>query len=99
MKRLVEVHYFVKSGCRDEFYRQINDKGIAGASRAETGNEKYDYYLSPTDPDELILFEVWSSPEAVRSHMETDHYRGLMELKKKFVIETKFSRYDAEPSA
>ena len=32
MKRLVEVYYFVKSGCRDEFYRQINDKGIAAAA-------------------------------------------------------------------
>ncbi|MBP3855181.1 MAG: antibiotic biosynthesis monooxygenase [Ruminiclostridium sp.] len=96
MKRLVEVHYFVKSGCRDEFYRQINDKGIAAAARAETGNEKYDFFFSPTDPDELVLFEMWSSPEAVQSHMETAHYRELMELKKELVIETTFSRYDAE---
>ena len=96
MKRLVEVHYSVKSGCRDEFYRQINEKGIAAAARDENGNEKYDYFFSPTNPDELVLFEVWSSPEAVQSHMETDHYRKLMELKKEFVIETTFSRYDAE---
>ncbi len=31
--------------------------------------------------------------------METEHYRKLMELKKEFVIETKLSKYDAEPSA
>lgn len=96
MKRIVEVHYFIKSGCRDEFFRQITEKGISAASRAETGNEKYDYFFSSTDPDELILLEVWSSPEAVQSHMETDHYRKLIELKKEFVIETTFSRYDAE---
>ncbi|MBP5605298.1 MAG: antibiotic biosynthesis monooxygenase [Ruminiclostridium sp.] len=96
MKRIVEVHYFVKSGCRAEFFRQINEKGISAAARAETGNEKYDYFFSPIDPDELILLEVWSSPEAVQSHMETDHYRKLIELKKEFVVETTFSRYDAE---
>ena len=96
MKRLVEVHYFVKKGCRDEFYRQVNESGIAAASRTEDGNEKYDYYFSPTNQDELILFEVWSSPEAVQSHMETEHYKKLMELKKEFVIETTFSRYEAE---
>ena len=96
MKRLVEVHYHVKSGRRGEFYRKVNDMGIAAASRAEAGNEKYDYYLSPIDPDELILFEVWSSPEAVQAHTETEHYRELMELKKEYVTETTFSRYNAE---
>ena len=96
MKRLVEVHYHVRKGCRDDFYRAVNRSGIADASRAENGNEKYDYYFSPSDPDELILFEVWSSPEAVQSHMETEHYQMLMELKKEYVIDTTFSRYDAE---
>ncbi len=96
MKRLVEVHYHLKSGCRDEFYGKINVLGIADAARAEEGNEKYEYYFSPVDADELILFEVWSSPEAVKSHMETDHYKKLTELKKEYVTETTFTRYDAE---
>ncbi|MBO6303135.1 MAG: antibiotic biosynthesis monooxygenase [Ruminiclostridium sp.] len=96
MKRLVEVHYFVKSGCRDEFLRRIGGLGIADASRTEPGNEKYDYYFSPTNADELILFEVWSSPEAVQAHMETEHYKKLIELKKEYVTETTFSRYEAE---
>ena len=96
MKRLVEVHYHVRNGRRGEFYDRLIGEGIAGASRAEEGNEKYDYYLSPTDPDELILFEVWSSPEAVNAHMESAHYKKLAELKKEYVIETTFTRYEAE---
>ena len=96
MKRIVEVHYHVRSGCRGVFYDSLIREGIADSSRAEDGNEKYDYYLSPTDPDELILFEVWSSPEAVNAHMESAHYKKLAELKKEYVIETTFTRYEAE---
>lgn len=47
MKQFVEVHYYVKDGKRDEFYRTILERGIADASRAEEGNEKYEYFLSP----------------------------------------------------
>lgn len=96
MKRIIEVHYRVRSGCRDEFYRAVSESGIAAASRAEAGNEKYDYYFSPTDPDELVLIEVWSSPEAVQAHSGTEHYQKLMLLKKEYVSETRFARYDAE---
>ena len=55
MKQFVEVHYFVKDGKRGEFYRTILERGIAAASRAEAGNEKYDYYLSPENENELLL--------------------------------------------
>ena len=43
VKQLVEVHYIVKPGKRLEFYDMLIKSGIANASRAEEGNEKYDY--------------------------------------------------------
>lgn len=45
MKRFVEVHYHVKPGMRQAFYDAVTASGIAAASRAEAGNEKYDYYF------------------------------------------------------
>lgn len=44
MKRFVEVHYYIKDGKRDELYRKLVESGIADASRAEDGNDKYEYY-------------------------------------------------------
>ena len=41
MKRFVKVHYHLKPGMRDEFYQAVIAHGIADASRAEEGNEKY----------------------------------------------------------
>ena len=94
MKQFVEVHYFVKDGKRDEFYRAIMENGIAAASRAEEGNEKYDYYLSPDNENELLLIELWASAEAVWDHSQTSHFKALGELEKKYVIDTAIMRYD-----
>ena len=94
MKQFVEVHYYVKDGKRDEFYKAIMENGIAAASRAEEGNEKYDYYLSPENENELLLIELWASAEAVWDHSQTSHFKELSELKKAYVIDTSIMRYD-----
>lgn len=94
MKQFVEVHYLVKDGKRGEFYRTILESGIAAASRAEAGNEKYDYYLSPENENELLLIELWASAEAVQAHGQTPHFQQLAELKQAYVEDTVISRYD-----
>ena len=94
MKQFVEVHYYVKDGKRDEFYKAIMENGIAAASRAEEGNEKYDYYLSPENENELLLIELWASAEAVQAHGQTPHFQQLAELKQAYVEDTVIRRYD-----
>ena len=94
MKRFVEVHYHIKPGKRQAFYDAILSSGIADAARSEDGNEKYDYYFVPDNENELVLFEIWRSAEAVKFHMETPHYKALKELKKEYVTETSFKRYE-----
>ncbi|MCR4646050.1 MAG: antibiotic biosynthesis monooxygenase [Oscillospiraceae bacterium] len=94
MKRFVEVHYHVKDGKRSAFYQAILQQGIADAARAEEGNEKYDYFFCPENDNELVLLEIWRSPEDVQKHMETPHYKALGELKKEYVTETVFRRFD-----
>ena len=94
MKRMVEVHYYLKDGKRNDFYNAIIRQGIADAARAEDGNEKYDYYFSPDNENELVLLEIWKSAEAVQLHMETPHYHALAELKKEYVTDTVFRRFE-----
>ncbi|MCR4758868.1 MAG: antibiotic biosynthesis monooxygenase [Oscillospiraceae bacterium] len=94
MKRMVEVHYYLKDGKRNDFYNAIIRQGIADAARAEVGNEKYDYYFSPENENELVLLEIWKSAEAVQFHMETLHYQALAELKKEYVTDTVFRQFE-----
>ena len=94
MKQFVEVHYYVKDGMRDDFYTAVMESGIAAASRAEDGNEKYDYYFSPDNDNELLLIELWTSAEAVWDHAQTPHFKKLGELKQMYVADTSIMRYD-----
>ena len=93
MKQFVEVHYFVKAGMRQAFYDAIMQSGIAAASRAEAGNEKYDYYFDPENENELLLLEIWRDAEAVRLHGETPHFKALAALKAEYVTETVIRRF------
>ena len=96
MKQFLEVHYIVKDGMREEFYEQILSEGIDEASRAEAGNEKYDYYFSAENTNELLLLEVWKDEEAVQLHGQTEHFARLGELKKEFVTDTQIFRHSED---
>ena len=96
MKQFIEVHYYLKDGKREEFYRTIMERGIAAASRAEKGNEKYDYFYSPDNKNELLLIELWASEEVLKQHWETEHFKVLGERKKKYVVDTVIKRYQVE---
>ncbi len=51
----------------------LHDKGCIG----------YDLYESKTNDDRLMIVETWESEEALKAHMESDHFRRLVpELQK-----------------
>ena len=98
MKKFVEVHYYVRDGKREEFLNRLISSGIAAASRAEEGNEKYEYFFGSENENELLLLEIWSSAEAVQLHGETAHFKALGELKAEYVEKTVINRFDIADS-
>ena len=90
---ILNVTYKCKEGMREEFLETILAEGLDEASRAETGNIKYDFYLAFDDPDELFLFEKWRDEEAVKSHNAEPHFKRFGELKAEYVLETVLERY------
>ena len=71
------------------------DKAIAAArlSVAETVKENgcisYDMHRSVTDPERLVLVERWETPEALKRHMETPHFKAWRAVSPDFVAERK----------
>ena len=90
---ILNVTYKCKEGMREKFLETIKSEGLDTASRAESGNIKYDFYFADADPDELYLFEKWRDEEAVKSHNAEAHFRRFGELKAEFVLETVLERY------
>ena len=62
--------------------------------RSEAGCLQYDYYLSVSDPDEVLLVERWESPEAQKLHLTQPHMDRVKQLKERFVERTTLVSYE-----
>ena len=92
---VLSVTYECKPGAREEFLEMIMTNGIDVASRAETGNIKYDYYMPVESEDEMLLVEKWTDADALASHSKQPHFVKLGELKREYVIDTIIERFEA----
>ena len=88
----LSVNYFAKPGRREEFLRRVVESGILSAIRQEPGCQRYDYYLSCQDENEILLLEEWESQEHQRVHMEQDHMKRLADIKNDCIAETKLNK-------
>lgn len=83
---------FVKFECypqkRQAFIKKVKDTGILSAIRAENGCFKYDYYLSESDENELLLIEQWESKNHQQIHIAQPHMDLLRSFKNEYIINT-----------
>ncbi|MBQ5998893.1 MAG: antibiotic biosynthesis monooxygenase [Treponema sp.] len=79
---------------QEEPKNAIKKEGINSASRAESGNFKYDYYFPAEENDELLLIEKWKDSNAVTEYAKQPHYKRLCELKNCYVQETIIERFE-----
>ena len=50
-------------------------QGMVVPTRAEEGNQKYDFYVT-TDGKSLHLFEIYADQAALEFHRGTEHYKA-----------------------
>ena len=91
---VLNVTYRCKPEMREEFLEMIMTEGIDVASRAEDGNETYDYYTPADGSDDLLLVEKWRDADALARHVKQPHYARLGELKSEFVLETVIEKFE-----
>lgn len=76
------VTYRMLPGQRDAFLQEVAAAGILAKVQQEDGFERYDYYLSAADPDELLIVEEWDSeapaagPREHRPHGPAPRHQG-----------------------
>ena len=71
------VTYRMLPGQRDAFLQEVAAAGILAKVQQEDGFERYDYYLSAADPDELLIVEEWDSEAQQQAHVNTNHMAQL----------------------
>ena len=51
---------------------------LTAASQKENGNLRYQYYLHPTDPAQIIICERWENAAVLAAHEATKHFTTLL---------------------
>lgn len=93
---IVEVHYYTKDGMREAFLQRIVEEGIDVASRQDEGNIQYDYFFSPDNKNELLLFEKWESPESLEKHSQAEHLKKMGAFRNDYLEDVTIQRYLCE---
>ena len=47
---------------------------LTAASQKENGNLRYQYYLHPTDPAQIVICERWENAAVLAAHEATKHF-------------------------
>ena len=87
----VVFHCF--EGKREAFLERLKEDGILAAIRAEDGCEKYDFYFSENDKNELLLVEAWTSRRHQEVHMTTEHMARFRVLKDTYIEKSVLKEY------
>jgi autoinducer 2-degrading protein len=61
-------------------------KENASSSVKEPGCRQFDVVQSTTDPNQILLYEVYENEAAVQTHRATDHFKKYMATTKDMVV-------------
>ena len=88
---------FVKFKCfdgkRNDFVKRVKEEGILDLIRGEDGCHLYEYYYSDERENELLLIEMWESPEHQQIHIKTPHMDKLRSFKNDYIYETEIGEF------
>lgn len=89
----VNLYYTGKDGSARRFVEEMESSGTADSIRHEKGNLRYDYFLSLSDPETVLLIDSWSSQSAIDAHHASPMMATLARLREKYDLHMKVERY------
>lgn len=93
---IISVWYTVKPGLRDKVM-ELAGPNVEG-TRKEPGNIEYTHYPSMENDQDMFVYEVWESKEAVEAHTHAKHYLDFALARKPMLVEGSYRYiiYDAK---
>lgn len=89
----VNLFYTGKNGSARKFVEEMESSGTADSIRNEPGNLGYDYFISLSDPETVLLIDSWESQEAIDAHHASPMMKTLAGLRDKYDLHMKAVRY------
>jgi len=89
----IVVKNVVKEGCRDEYLAAMLPNAKASFEN-EAGCLAFDVLEAREEPNTFYLYEIYTSPEALEIHKQTEHYLNSRPLIKDLLAEVSVLRAD-----
>ena len=93
MSITLNLYYTGVNGNARKFAEEMESSGVAGAIRAEAGNEKYAYFFPMDDPETVLLIDSWKDQEAIDVHHASPMMGEIARLREKYDLHMKAERY------
>src|SRR5262245_17353546 len=85
----------VRRGMRDEFM-DLAHAYSATTLELEEGIEFFEFHLSSTDPDTVIVVEKYQTSEIHDRHHQTEHFARMWEQVQRLCVEGRFQNIFAD---
>ena len=89
----VNLRYTGKNGSARKFAEEMTSSGTVDAIRAESGNLRYEYYISMADPETVLLIDSWTNQKAIDVHHASRMMETIAELREKYDLHMTVERY------
>lgn len=96
MSITINILYSGKDGNALKFVREMEQSGTAQAIREEKGNLRYEYYLSLSDENTVLLIDSWTDQQALDIHHSSLMMNKISQLRNKYDLHLQVQRFIQE---
>lgn len=93
MSIMMHLYYKGTDGKARRFIEEMEMTGTADLIRNEEGNEKYEYFYPASDPETVMLIDVWKDQAALDRHHSSPMMKTIAELRDKYDLHMKAERF------
>lgn len=96
MSIVMNLYYTGKNGSARKFAEEMERSGTADLIRQESGNERYAYFLSMSDPETVLLIDIWRDQASIDQHHASPMMGTIAQLREKYDLHMGVERYVAD---
>ena len=89
----VNLYYQGREGSARAFAREMTERGVVAAIRAEEGNLRYEYFVPLDDPETVLLIDQWRDQAAIDAHHASPMMARIAALREKYDLHMTVERF------
>ncbi|MBQ9902758.1 MAG: antibiotic biosynthesis monooxygenase [Clostridia bacterium] len=93
MSITLHLYYTGVNGNARKFAEKMERSGIADAVRQEKGNLAYEYFISMSDPETVLLIDRWEDQAALDLHHSSEMMSEISALREKYDLHMRAERF------